>query len=234
MRLHLVRHGPSAVDRGKPAESWGLRDDAADCVYRLRGSGALPHEAVWFTSPETKAVETAALLFPTGADVLDGIREAERAAGWLPGDEFGAAVCRSFERPDRPAAEGWEPLSVTRGRVVRAVRTAIAQVAEPRTDVDIVLVGHGTAWTVLVADLTGAEPDLDAWSRMSMPDHCSLDLGGADDHVARVASGWGEWAHRQAALLASHAGIPTDPDVRDLPRHVGPHQDPAARLRRVP
>jgi hypothetical protein len=34
----------------------------------------------------------------------------------------------------------------------------------------LVLVGHGTAWTVLVAELTGAEPDLARWRAMAMPD----------------------------------------------------------------
>ena len=35
---------------------------------------------------------------------------------------------------------------------------------------DLVLVGHGTAWTVLVASLTGERPDLDRWAAMAMPD----------------------------------------------------------------
>lgn len=35
---------------------------------------------------------------------------------------------------------------------------------------DVVLVGHGTAWTVLVAALTGRPPDLDAWAALRMPD----------------------------------------------------------------
>jgi hypothetical protein len=34
----------------------------------------------------------------------------------------------------------------------------------------VVLVGHGTAGTLLAAELTGVEPDLDRWRAMSMPD----------------------------------------------------------------
>jgi len=34
----------------------------------------------------------------------------------------------------------------------------------------MVLVGHGTAWTLVAADLTGAAPDLDAWAALRMPD----------------------------------------------------------------
>ena len=35
---------------------------------------------------------------------------------------------------------------------------------------DVVLVGHGTAWTCLVSALRGAPPDLDAWESLAMPD----------------------------------------------------------------
>ena len=65
---------------------------------------------------------------------------------------------------DRVVPE-WEPVSVTRERVVRAVRALRAA-----HQGDLVLVGHGTAWTVLVAALTGTAPDLAAWERLAMPD----------------------------------------------------------------
>jgi hypothetical protein len=32
------------------------------------------------------------------------------------------------------------------------------------------LVGHGTAWTLLVAALTGEPPDLARWESLAMPD----------------------------------------------------------------
>jgi len=35
---------------------------------------------------------------------------------------------------------------------------------------DVVLVGHGTAWTLLVAELTGEPPDLERWRSLGMPD----------------------------------------------------------------
>jgi hypothetical protein len=33
-----------------------------------------------------------------------------------------------------------------------------------------VLVGHGTAWTLVAADLTGQPPDLERWTSLAMPD----------------------------------------------------------------
>jgi broad specificity phosphatase PhoE len=40
---------------------------------------------------------------------------------------------------------------------------------------DVVLVGHGTAWTVLAAALSGARPDLDRWRALRMPDLITID-----------------------------------------------------------
>ena len=34
----------------------------------------------------------------------------------------------------------------------------------------VVLVGHGTAWTVLTAALTSTEPDVERWRALTMPD----------------------------------------------------------------
>jgi hypothetical protein len=41
---------------------------------------------------------------------------------------------------------------------------------------DLVLVGHGTAWTLALAALTGAEPDLDRWAALRMPDVWTVEV----------------------------------------------------------
>ena len=38
------------------------------------------------------------------------------------------------------------------------------------------LVGHGTAWTLLVSELSGTAPDLEAWAMLRMPDVWTLTL----------------------------------------------------------
>ena len=43
-------------------------------------------------------------------------------------------------------------------------------------DMDVVLVGHGAAWTMLVSELTGRPPDLDRWATLRMPDVIALDV----------------------------------------------------------
>jgi broad specificity phosphatase PhoE len=167
--LHLVRHGRPLVVRGVPAADWDLDPEAYDDVWALRSSGRLPTRAAWFSSPEPKAIQTAQILTDADVGVLPDLREHERTAEWV--EDFRAAVRTAFARPAEPAVDGWEPLDVCRRRVTAAVR----QVVDVHGAQDVVLVGHGTAWAVLVADLTGAPPDLARWEALAMPDLISLD-----------------------------------------------------------
>ena len=163
--LHLVRHGRPLVEPGLLPSAWELDPAGFDEVWALRRSGRLPEHARWFSSPEPKAVATAQLLTDAEVGVVEGLREQVReTADWL--DDFEDVVRRAFADPEQPAHPGWEPLSVTRDRVVTAVRGLVEQ----HPGDDLVLVGHGTAWTVLVSALTGAPPDLERWSSMGFPD----------------------------------------------------------------
>lgn len=161
--LYLVRHGRPLVDRSQPAQEWPLDPAYADDVRALRPR--LPQHADWFCSPEPKAVATARLLTDEPVEVVDDLREHERhTVDWM--EDFEAVVRSAFERPEVPAYDGWEPLADTRRRVV----TAVAGILDQHPRRNVVLVGHGTAWTVLKAALTGDPPDLGAWARLAMPD----------------------------------------------------------------
>lgn len=168
MTLFLVRHGRSLVDRARTAAEWELDPAGFDDVWALRESGRLPRRAAWFCSPEPKAIGTAQLLTEGEVGVVDDLREHERlSTDWFEdGRDFEAVVRRAFADPDGSAHPGWEPLSACRDRVVPAVR----RILDVHSGEDVVLVGHGTAWTVTVAELTGSAPDLDRWAALSMPD----------------------------------------------------------------
>ena len=197
--LHLVRHGPPAPDAG-PAERWPLHPEAATPLAALRSSGALPDRARWFASPEPKAFGTARGLTDEAVGLVDGLREMTRPAeAWVDDtDEWRATVRRSMTEPDRPARPHWETARSTTDRVVGAVR----RIRESCPDDDLVLVGHGTAWTLLVAALRRRPPDLAAWTALRMPDHCALRLldgtvDAADDGAdveAEMLAGWGAWS----------------------------------------
>ncbi|MEQ7124702.1 histidine phosphatase family protein [Actinopolymorpha sp. B11F2] len=188
--LHLVRHGDVVPDAG-PASGWALHPDAADGIADLRGSAALPVSARWFSSPEPKAFQTARALTDVTIGRVDGLREMSRPAErWRGGDEWRQIVRRSMEQPDRPALPDWETGRATTDRVVGAV----GRIREGCPDDDVVLVGHGTAWTLLVSALTGRPPDFDAWTRLRMPDHCVLTLDDRTAGTGTLVAGWGQWA----------------------------------------
>ncbi len=185
-RLWLVRHGRPLVDPGQPAAAWALAPWAGAEVAALRPE--LPTGAAWYCSPEPKASGTARLLTDEPVEVVDDLGEAARPTVWYEDPaEFAALVRRSVLAPNVPAAPGWEPAAATTGRVVRAARRLL----DARTGGDVVLVGHGTAWTLLVAALTERPPDLGAWQAMQLPDLALLEV--PLDGPAVVRRHWGEW-----------------------------------------
>jgi broad specificity phosphatase PhoE len=187
-RLFLVRHGRSDVDVQTPPETWGLHPDGLDDIDALAASGRIPDGAAWYSSPEPKALGTAHLLAhrcgaQTHAAAMGGtsahecgcgavtvvpeLAEHRRAVRWFEdAEEFRAAVRRAFKEPGSPAVPEWEPLAALGDRLLPAVR----RILEAHPGRDVVLAGHGTAWTLLVSALTGASPDLDAWAALRMPD----------------------------------------------------------------
>ncbi|HJR38355.1 MAG TPA: histidine phosphatase family protein [Nocardioidaceae bacterium] len=182
-RLFLVRHGKPSVQPGLAPDQWQLDPAGHPAIESLRESGRLPAYARWFSSPEPKALDTARLLTDAEITVVADLREHERGpTPWFDDlAEWRALVRRVFAEPDRPAYPGWEPLRATRDRVVPAVRAILA--AHPGEDV--VLAGHGTAWTALRAELTDSPPDLDAWDALEMPDVWVLPsdvIAGGRDH----------------------------------------------------
>jgi broad specificity phosphatase PhoE len=185
--LHLVRHGQPEIRQQLPAHEWKLSPNARQQLLALRESGVVPADAAWFSSPEPKAMDTARFLGNGAITSVEGFREQVRSAIRLDNEvELRSAVRRAFENPHLPALPGWEPLDRTRRRVIAAAHHVI-ETATPMAQV--VACGHGTAWTVLVSELTGCAPDLEAWEGMLMPDHFALDL---DTHA--VVARWGSWA----------------------------------------
>jgi len=166
--LHLVRHGRPVVHPGVPPHEWELDPAGYDDVWALRESGRLPGVAAWFSSPEPKALGTAQLLTDTEIGVVEELREHERGVTpWCDDlQEWRSIVASVFTAPEQPALPGWEPLSRTAARLIPAVR----RIVTAHGDDDVVLVGHGTAWTLLVAELTGAPADLARWDTLAMPD----------------------------------------------------------------
>ena len=203
MRLHLVRHGRPAVDPTSPASTWPLDPSGFAEIDRLLAAGVLPaNEAVWFSSTEPKAVQTAARLTSSRVPALDELREADRPADWLDAETFAAAVATSLERPAEVVRDGWETSDSVRARVFGALRGDRGSACSVR--------GGGRRrprGPRHRLDRPGRCPharapaDIAAWRGLHMPDHCVLDLELEQDDTwstprpasGRVARPWGSW-----------------------------------------
>ena len=163
--LYLVRHGRPVVDPSVPASTWVLDPEYEHLVTEMAARAPWSAGAVWFTSPEPKAARTARLLAGRDVPLVDDLREHVRRGTGLLSD-FVDSVGEAFAHPYSETHPGWEPIAQTRSRVVAAVR----RILEDHPGRDVVLVGHGTAWTLLAAFLTGTEPDLERWRALTMPD----------------------------------------------------------------
>ncbi|WP_020015066.1 histidine phosphatase family protein [Promicromonospora sukumoe] len=170
MVLYLIRHGRPIIDPAVPASTWVLDPEYEHQVTDLAARAPWPDDAVWFTSPEPKAARTALLLAGREVPVVEDLQEQLRiGTGWVP--DFAAVVREAFATPSSEVRPGWEPISHTRSRVVDAVRQIVAE----HPGRDVVLVGHGTAWTLLAAELTATEPDLERWRNLAMPDVITIE-----------------------------------------------------------
>jgi len=165
--LFLVRHGRPLVVPGEPAATWDLDPAACDEVWALRDR--LPAGGVWASSPEPKAVQTAALLHDGEVAVVPALAEHRRGPALI--EEFEGTVAGAFADPDTAAHPDWEPLAACRDRITAAVRALL----DEHAGCDLVLVGHGTAWTALVAELSGRAPDVDRWRSLRMPDLLTIE-----------------------------------------------------------
>ena len=177
------------IDPLAPPREWSLDPDGFVEIEALRA--ALPTSATgaaWFSSDERKALATAQRLTDSAVRPIPELGEAQRSSFVEDRAAFAEAVSRGLRHPAEAALPGWEPLERTRRRVADA---ALAIVGESRGDV--VLVGHGTAWTLLVSEIVG-EPLPQDLPPTAMPDLLVLDLS-----TRSVARRWGRWRSRSGA-----------------------------------
>jgi broad specificity phosphatase PhoE len=203
-RLHLIRHGRPLVDAHASPSTWRLAVDDEPFVT-LAASSGFPRSARWVSSDEPKAVDTARRLrslLDLPADDIDptaSLREMRRPAVLPDEAAFRRAVVRSLRNPGEPAAPGWETGASVRERVrAEVVRRCTEQTRDGCADV--VLVGHGTAWSLLVAAILDRPVDVAGWQRLRMPDWCVLDVEATDGRVdGSLVADWGAWTIRRSA-----------------------------------
>ena len=181
--LHLVRHGRPLVDPAAPPRRWELDPAGIADIEALRA--VLPVSATgatWFSSDERKALATAQRLTDSDVRPLPALREAARNSFIDDQARFADAVSRGLQHPATAALPGWEPLERTRQRIAGTVTDIVSS-----SGGDVALVGHGTAWTLLIHHLLD-EPLPQRLPSITMPDLLIFDLSSR-----AVVARWGDW-----------------------------------------
>jgi broad specificity phosphatase PhoE len=152
----FLTHPQVDVDPETPVPQWSLSPVGRARAAALAGAPFLRGVSAVWSSTETKARETAALL-TTGEDLPvlehEGLGENDRSStGYLPAAEFESLARRFFRHPGR-SVRGWETADHAQRRVVDAVRTVIGDARSG--DGDVVVVAHGGVGTLLLCHLAG-------------------------------------------------------------------------------
>lgn len=150
----FITHPEVIIDPTRPVPRWSLSEVGR---RRMAAFAASPEvgglTAVW-SSEETKAVESGAILaarlglsLRTRADLHENDRS---ATGYLAGEAFLAARDAFFARPDA-SFRGWETARAAQARVVAAVDAILAY----HPGGDIAFVAHGAVGTLLLCKFLG-------------------------------------------------------------------------------
>jgi broad specificity phosphatase PhoE len=158
----LIRHSAPEIDPARPAEEWPLSEEGRRRCAPLAERVALYRPDRLLSSPEPKALETAALIAPMlGLDVEvdDALREtARRTVGWLDREAFRAGIRALFARPD-DVVFGEESAAAALARFAEAVEALEGRPA---------VVTHGTVMSLYVGR---SHPDrgFAFWERLGLP-----------------------------------------------------------------
>lgn len=174
--LLLIRHAQTSKNKSLPPETWRLDPAGADALDSLRDAWPWQEVANWFSSPEPKALETAAGLTDRPVQSVPELAELQRR--WS--DDYVGSVGRLFGDTASPAEPGWE----TGDDALRRFDRALREIVEA-SEGDVAVVSHGLVISLWAGALRGGSVDHDEWRSLGFPDLLVL----RDDSVAAWLSG---------------------------------------------
>lgn len=152
------------VSSDLPSPEWPLSEAGRSDAEALARQLDLPPGAPVVSSDELKAKQTAEA-FSTEVVVDPRLREVGRP--WVEGD-YEATARRWLEGEH---LHGWESQSDALGRMTEVTNEVNTRFGSG----GVVLVSHGLAISVLVADLTGVDR-VEFWPQLRFPDCVTIDL----------------------------------------------------------
>jgi len=168
-RLVLVRHAAVDLVDGVPSDRWELTGEGRRAAARLARWSGWKTVVVLASSPESKALGTAApIAAATRLDVRvePDLREAERPRQRVVPHPELVALTRRYLAGD--PVPGWEPAADVRRRVTACVDRVLA------ADGDTAVVSHGLALSLYLGS------SLEEWKRIPLPAVAVVDAATRD------------------------------------------------------
>ncbi len=152
--LFYLSHPQVNIDPEQPVTDWSLSNTGWARIMALAGRRWPKAPAHVFSSPETKARQTAAILAtPLGVpvNILPRTGEVDRSAtGYLPHDDHEAQADLLFGDPTN-SANGWERAVDAQARML----ASLAQIQRTHQQGDLLMVGHGAVGSFLWCAISG-------------------------------------------------------------------------------
>jgi broad specificity phosphatase PhoE len=169
-RLLLVRHAAPLIDPPTPSSEWVLSPQGEEAARRLAQSLAAPPPSPIYSSAETKAVQTAAVLaeeWGLRVRVEDDLHEVGGRSWANSPAEYEQIVSRYLRGE---AVDGWEERAGAQRRIATAVKLM-------GPDQDLLVVSHGLVLVLCLAWLLEVEAGtlFPVWRTIRFPELCILD-----------------------------------------------------------
>ena len=157
MQLIFLSHPQVVVDPIVPVERWHLSLAGRAALQQFLECNILPLPDMIWSSTETKAQETAAILgahFKRPVQNHVALGENDRSAtGFLPPAEFEQVADQFFAQPLH-SVRGWERAVDAQARICSGV-SDIMDAAAKAQHKNIIICGHGATGTLLYCALAG-------------------------------------------------------------------------------
>ncbi len=163
MRLYLITHAATQIDKNADASAWHLSVAGSEQVAKLLTLPFWDEVEQIALSSEAKTRLTVAPLLErrTLPITIDPRLDELHRPGWV--DDYTARVRQAFAEPLLPAGE-WEAASIALARI----RAAIADLCHHYPNQTVALVGHGLTLSLYRAYLLGhTHVNLEDWRALS-------------------------------------------------------------------
>ena len=171
-KLILVRHAEVQIEKEIDPTLWKLSPEGRESIHQLSKANVWRDIQKIYTSPETKAIETAQILAAhhrLDVETIEDLREVDRShGGFLPHYEEAA---KEFFTKEGENIFGWERAIDAEGRIVRGIERLVRANRES----SIAVVSHGLVLTLYVTFITSRRGErLNVWKKIGFPAYMVL------------------------------------------------------------